>query len=419
MYPNPAYPNPAYPPPPAYNPGYSYGSAPPPGWVPPAAQPYPYQPQYQDAVPPKPLPQPQFVPRRMLPPHLSAFEMQYNADESWDCNASDVPKEIGLLQGRKNDTYPQGRDNCLKFLRECQMRGYSFRVKAVHSIPYWTWYYEIYTPNQGRNMNMNSPPFQLAIFDKHYDADQTWLCCPADVPKEIGLLQSRVNDIYPQGRDNCLRFLTECQARGFAFKVKAKKTSPYWTWYYVVDNPERGRNTISLPAHLAAFDMSYDADEKWECTSSDVPKELRLLQSRNNDTFPQGRDNCMSFLRECQARGYSFKVKARHTRPYWTWFYEVDNPNRVNQVTLPAHLSAFNKHYDGDQSWDGTPADVPKELGLLEKRRNDIFPQGRDNCIKFLKECQKRGYTFKIKAVKTSPTTWYYEVVGYDTCVLL
>jgi len=132
---------------------------------------------------------------------------------------------------------------------------------------------------------------------------------------------------------------------------------------------------------------------------------MGLLDSRRNDIYPQGRDNCMQFLRECQMRGLCFKIKARKTQPYWTWFYEVN--------LLPPHLSAFTQYYDADQTWDCNPGDVPKEMGLLDNRRNDIYPQGRDNCMQFLRECQMRGYRFRVKARKTTPYwTWYYEVVA-------
>ena len=70
---------------------------------------------------------------------------------------------------------------------------------------------------------------------------------------------------------------------------------------------------------------------------------------------------------------------------------------------LPPHLSAFAQHYDADQTWDGNPSDVPKEMSLIDQRKNDMYPQGRDNCMNFLRECQTRGLNFKIKAKKTKP----------------
>jgi len=146
----------------------------------------------------------------------------------------------------------------------------------------------------------------------------------------MGLLDNRKNDMYPQGRDNCMQFLRECQMKGYRFKVKARKTRPYWTWYYEVNNagyvapaPAPVPTYGYLPSHLSAFTQHYDADQTWDCNPGDVPKEIGLVQSRGNDTYPQGRDNCIQFMRECQSRGLRFKVKARKTKPYWTWYYEV------------------------------------------------------------------------------------------------
>jgi len=232
--------------------------------------------------------------------------------------------------------YPQGRDNCMKFLRECQSRGLNFKIKAKKTKPYWTWYYEVDggaapapAPAPGHHGFPGFPGFlppHLSAFAQHYDADQTWECKPGDVPKEMGLIDQRKNDMYPQGRDNCMNFLRECQSRGLSFKVKAKKTKPYWTWYYEANQPAfpSPANFFNmLPPHMAPFLQHYDADQTWECKPGDVPKEMGLINQRKNDMYPQGRDNCMNFLRECQSRGYRFKIKAKKTKPYWTWYYEV------------------------------------------------------------------------------------------------
>jgi len=229
---------------------------------------------------------------------------------------------LGLIEKRENDMYPQGRENCKQFLRECQSRGYRFKVKTLKTKPYWTWYFEL--------DSSSLPPaprgFNLAPFSVHYDADQTWECSAGDCTKELGLIVKRENDMYPQGRDNCMQFLRECQSKGYRFRVKARKTSPYWTWYYEVVS---GYQTPSYqpPAprgfNLAPFSVHYDADQTWECSAGDCTKELGLIVKRENDMYPQGRDNCMQFLRECQSRGYRFRVKAKKTKPYWTWYYEV------------------------------------------------------------------------------------------------
>jgi len=363
---------------------------------------------------------------------MSPFARQYDADQTWHCNPADVAKELGLIENRKNDLYPQGRDNCMQFLRECQMRGIPFKVKTVKTKPYWTWYYEYEkfsdaapapvpvpvptpaypTPGGGMYRDMSA-------FSRNYNADQTWHCNPADVAKELGLIESRKNDLYPQGRDNCMQFLRDCQMRGVPFKVKAVKTNPYWTWYFEYENPSAA--PAPAPAYpsggmvrnMSEFTTHHYADQEWNCNPGDVAKEIGLIDNRKNDSYPQGRDNCKQFLRDCQMRGVPFKVKALKTNPYWTWYFEVSN----TAGPAPAHggmvrnMSEFTTHHYADQEWNCNPGDVAKEIGLIDKRTNDSYPQGRDNCKQFLRDCQMRGMRFKVKALKTNPYwTWYFEL---------
>jgi len=273
---------------------------------------------------------------------LGAFCQQNRGDETWDGKPSDVPKEMRLINERRNDMYPQGRDNCLKFLTECQRRNLSFKIKALHTSPYWTWFYEIASagaagpnPNNAKNLVLSElVSAGLSAFIIQNKGDESWECSPSDVPKEMRLINERRNDMYPQGRDNCLKFLTECQRKNFRFVIRAAHTRPYWTWYYEVKEACAGNNTAATPVPrgpvgeltamgLGAFCQQNRGDESWDCTSSDVNKETRLLNDRKNDLFPQGRDNCLKFLRECQKKGYRFRIKALHTSPYWTWYYEV------------------------------------------------------------------------------------------------
>jgi len=243
-----------------------------------------------------------------------------------------------LINNRKNDIYPQGRDNCMQFLRDCQMRGIPFKVKACKTKPYWTWYYEFENAaDAGRfapapmpaPMPAPAPAYRdMSEFTRTYHADQEWSCNPGDAPKEMGLIQSRGNDIYPQGRDNCMQFLRDCQMRGMPFKVKAVKTKPYWTWYFELSNTAAPAPAPVYPGggmvrDMSEFTRTHYADQEWNCNPGDVPKELGLIENRKNDIYPQGRDNCKLFLRDCQMRGMRFKVKAAKTKPYWTWYYEV------------------------------------------------------------------------------------------------
>jgi len=173
-----------------------------------------------------------------LSPNLYDFTQYHDADQTWDCTPSDISKELDLIDSRRNDTYPQGRDNCKQFLRECLAKDLSFKVKAKKTSPYWTWFYELNSSSSPASGGYSTPTLQgglssnLYDFTQYHDADQTWDCYPTDVSKEMGLIDKRSNDTYPQGRDNCRQFLRECQSKDLRFKVKAKKTSPYWTWYF-------------------------------------------------------------------------------------------------------------------------------------------------------------------------------------------
>jgi len=262
-----------------------------------------------------------------LSPNLYAFTARNDADQTWDGDTFDVPKELCLLAQRKDDIYPQGKENCAEFLRECQMKGLRFKVKVKKTSPYCTWFYEL--ANAGYCYAGYDPSLSpnLYAFTAHNDADETWSGNPSEAPKELGLLDQRRNDIYPQGRENCAQFLRECQMKGLRFKVKAKKTSPYWTWFYELADAGNGGAGYgpSLSPNLYAFTTRNDADQTWDGNPSDVPKELGMLVQRRNDIYPQGKENCAQFLRECQMKGLRFKIKAKKTSPYWTWFYEVEN----------------------------------------------------------------------------------------------
>ena len=64
--------------------------------------------------------------------------------------------------------------------------------------------------------------------------DETYRCGPDDVDKEIALLESRVNDHFPQGRQACVLLMMRCKQERREFVISATKTWPYWTWYYTM-----------------------------------------------------------------------------------------------------------------------------------------------------------------------------------------
>ena len=74
----------------------------------------------------------------------------------------------------------------------------------------------------------------LKEFHKCFSGDQVWEVGPDEVPKEINLIDQRVNDHFPQGREKCKQFLRFCQSHRCCCRIIAKRTSPYWTWNYEI-----------------------------------------------------------------------------------------------------------------------------------------------------------------------------------------
>ena len=63
---------------------------------------------------------------------------------------------------------------------------------------------------------------------------ETWDCGPDEVDKEKSLVSQRINDNYPQGRDKVYRLLDWCRNHRRGFRILARKTIPFWTWFYDV-----------------------------------------------------------------------------------------------------------------------------------------------------------------------------------------
>jgi hypothetical protein len=67
---------------------------------------------------------------------------------------------------------------------------------------------------------------------KNFNGDETWEYGPDEADREKSLVFQRPNDNYPQGRDKVLGLLDWCRNNRRRFRIKARKTFPFWTWYY-------------------------------------------------------------------------------------------------------------------------------------------------------------------------------------------
>ena len=64
--------------------------------------------------------------------------------------------------------------------------------------------------------------------------EETWEVGPNDVEREKSLVHQRVHDSFPQGRENVLGLLDSCRNNGKRIRIRARKTFPFWTWFYEV-----------------------------------------------------------------------------------------------------------------------------------------------------------------------------------------
>ena len=65
--------------------------------------------------------------------------------------------------------------------------------------------------------------------------NETWHFGPESAPTELAHLATRTQDIYPQGRAQCIKFLEYCRDHRVNFVVVANKTLPHWTWAYAAE----------------------------------------------------------------------------------------------------------------------------------------------------------------------------------------
>jgi len=240
----------------------------------------------------------------------------------------------------------------------------------------------------------------MEAFFKHYDADEVYHIKPEEAPREIGLLEQRKAETYPQGREACVKFMKKCQKKGWPFMVKVKKTRPA-TFYFEVE----GDACALTAGELASFFKHYDSDEVYHIKPEEAPREIGLLEQRKAETYPQGRDACVRFMRRCQKKGWPFVVKVKKTRPA-TFYFEIDRSVIFNAWGM----SSFYENHPANETYHIKPEEAKREIGLLKQRTGETFPQGRDECVKFMKRCRKIGQPFVVKVQKTRPVTFWYEV---------
>jgi len=64
-----------------------------------------------------------------------------------------------------------------------------------------------------------------------------------------------------------------------------------------------------------------------------------------------------------------------------------------------------------EQTWEFGPGDATRELRTLMTRKLCVFPQGFQHCVDVLKTSQSQGRRFRIRAIKTIPWTWFYDLI--------
>ena len=71
---------------------------------------------------------------------------------------------------------------------------------------------------------------------KNFNGDQEWVCSPEEADWEIQQIDKRPHDQYVQGRDGAKQVIWNAKQQKKKFRIKAKKTFPFWTWVYSLEN---------------------------------------------------------------------------------------------------------------------------------------------------------------------------------------
>jgi len=327
---------------------------------------------------------------------MESFTKHYDADEAWPIKPEGAAREIQLLGERKDDVVPQGREAVVKFMKKCQKKGWGFVVKAKYTKPHTTRYFEVdpasYFSEGDKKAFMETP-----ACDEHWDIE------PSGAAREIDLMNQRKDEIYPQGRENITKFLKMCEKKGWRFRNKAKYTKPHTTRYFELI-PE----SVFTSDEKKAFMSTPKCDEQWLIEPAGALREIDLMNQRKNEIYPQGRENIAKFIRMCAKKGLRFYNKAKYTKPNTTRYFELDHTS----VLAMKGLGDFAKNHDCDEKWEINPDGAKREIELMEQRASENYPQGRKECKKFLKLCAKKGYRLVNKAKYTKPnTTRYFEVI--------
>ena len=70
------------------------------------------------------------------------FLQHFTGNEECILYTSQMNDEIGSVNGKIFDHYPQGKEKVIYFLAFCRDHNLRCRRVAVHTFPFWTWYYE-------------------------------------------------------------------------------------------------------------------------------------------------------------------------------------------------------------------------------------------------------------------------------------
>ena len=75
---------------------------------------------------------------------INNFMQSYSGEQVWECWPDEALREYELIQGeRKNDKFPQGKEEVIKLLGYCYKNRKKYYVKANKTFPKWTWYYSL------------------------------------------------------------------------------------------------------------------------------------------------------------------------------------------------------------------------------------------------------------------------------------